>query len=224
MAAATPTTAELQALIATLQTQVAALTSTAATTSTIATPMPAAVVFADTPQSLNAEDLLDYATKRGSSIYEQGCKTLDDKALTNGFSMTTNQTIVSMDALKGHLKADKHLEDALNQDKKTRNKKRGGDKAKQKVDEEWKKVPPKDGDKKSKEVGKFTYHWCVHHMAWCMHLPADCRLGKERKEEQKKTTPAYVANSATYAAAAASLVNPHFQALIAAMGNLDEEE
>ncbi len=61
-------------------------------------------------------------------------------------------------------------------------------------------------------------------MAWCMHLPADCYLGKERKEEQQKTTPTYVANSATYAAAAASLVNPHFQALLAAMGNHNEDE
>jgi hypothetical protein len=64
MAAATPTTAKLQALIAMLQTQVAALTSTAATTSTTSTPTPAVVVFAETPQSLNAKDLLDYATKR----------------------------------------------------------------------------------------------------------------------------------------------------------------
>jgi hypothetical protein len=105
-----------------------------------------------------------------------------------------------------------------------KNKKKGGDKAKQKEDEEWKKVPPKDGDMKSKEVGKYTYHWCVHHMAWCMHLPADCCLGKERKEEQQKTKPAYVANSATYAAASVSLVNPHFQALLAAMGNNNEDE
>jgi hypothetical protein len=123
MAAATPTTAKLQALIATLQTQFAALTSTAATTFTTATPIPAAVVIADTPQSLNAKDLLDHTTKRGSSIYEQGCKTLDEKALTNGFSMTADQTAVSIEALKGHLKADKNLKDALNEDKKTRNKK-----------------------------------------------------------------------------------------------------
>ncbi len=155
MAAATPTTAKLQALIAMLQTQVAALTSTAVKTSTTATPMPAVVIFADTPQSLNAKDLLDYATKRGSSIYEQGCKTQDNKALTNGFSMTANQTVILIEA-KGHLKADKHLEDALNNNKKTRNKKKGGDKDKQKEDEEWKKVPPKDGDKKSKGVGKYT--------------------------------------------------------------------
>ncbi len=75
MAAAVPTPAELQALILQLQSQVTILTSGAAP----AGPAPAPVVFADTPQSLYADDLIDYSTKRGSSIYEQGCKTLDDK-------------------------------------------------------------------------------------------------------------------------------------------------
>ena len=73
--ASSPTPAELQALILQLQNQVATLTSGAAT----AGPAPAAVVFADTPQSLYTDDLIDYSTKQGSSIYEQGCKTLDDK-------------------------------------------------------------------------------------------------------------------------------------------------
>jgi hypothetical protein len=99
MAPATPTTAKLQALITVLQTQVATLTSTAATTSTTLTPTPTVVVFGDTPQSLNAKELIDYATKRGSSIYEQGCKTLDNKALPDGFSITANQTVVFVEAL-----------------------------------------------------------------------------------------------------------------------------
>jgi hypothetical protein len=47
------------------------------------------------PQTTNAKELLDYLTKRGSSIYEQGCKAIDNKALTNGFGMTTDQTVVS---------------------------------------------------------------------------------------------------------------------------------
>ena len=93
-----PTTAELQALITTLQTQVATLT-TATTTSTTSTPTPVVIVFADTPQSLNDEDQIDYLTKRGSSIYEQGCKTLDDKALPDGFSMNADQTVVFAKAL-----------------------------------------------------------------------------------------------------------------------------
>jgi hypothetical protein len=37
----------------------------------------------------------------------------------------------------------------------------------------------------------------------CMHKPSECCLGKEWKEEQQKLKPAYTANSATYAAAAA---------------------
>jgi hypothetical protein len=61
-----------------------------------------------------------------------------------------------------------------------------------------------------------------------MHKPSECCLGKEQKEEQQKTKPAYTANSATYAAAAALMVNPHFQALLANIGTAlqgkDEEE
>ncbi len=62
MAAAPPTTAELQALILQLQTQVATLTLAAAPAASGC----AAVLFADTPQSLQAEDLINYLTKRMS--------------------------------------------------------------------------------------------------------------------------------------------------------------
>jgi len=97
-----------------------------------------------------------------------------------GAKSPDNEKIVAkaaqINALKGYLKADKHLEDALNNDKKMWNKKNRGDKTRQKEDEEWKKIPPKDCDKKSKEMGKHTFHWCEHQMAWCMHLPSECRL------------------------------------------------
>jgi hypothetical protein len=43
----------------------------------------------------------------------------------------------------------------------------------------WKKEPPKEGDKKEKKVGKYTYHWCEHHMAQTVHKPADCLLRKQ---------------------------------------------
>ncbi len=66
---------------------------------------------------------------------------------------------------------------------------------------------------KIKVVGKYTYLLCKHHMAWCMHKLSECHLGKEPKEQQQKTKPAYTANSATYAAAAVSMVDPHFQTL-----------
>jgi hypothetical protein len=48
---------------------------------------------------LNADDLLDYLIKRVSSIYEQGCKALDDKALAGGFGMTTDQMVVFVEAV-----------------------------------------------------------------------------------------------------------------------------
>jgi hypothetical protein len=71
----------------------------------------------------------------------------------------------ALNALKGHLKPDDKLGDVIKGkgkskgkgkggDKKTKNKKNTGNKAKQKEDKAWKKVPPKNGDKKSKEVGK----------------------------------------------------------------------
>ncbi len=184
--AAVPTIADLQTLIQQLQDQVLALETAAA----IAAPtVPAAttaatttVVFANTPQTLGAEDLIDYLSKRGSDIYKQGIAPLDDKSLTNGFNMTANQ----------------------------------------KKDEAWKKEPPKAGENKTgKKVGKFTFNWCKHHMAWTVHKPADCLLGKQHKDEQKKT---FKANSATVADAATLAVNPQFAALMAAMDNLDMSE
>ena len=57
-------------------------------------------------------------------------------------------------------------------------------------------------------------------MAWTVHKPADCLLGNQHKEEQKKKPQK--ANSATFAAAAATAVNPHFAALMALMANLEE--
>ena len=89
------------------------------------------------------------------------------------------------------------------------------------MDEAWKKIPPKDGDEKSKKLGKHTFHWCEHHMAWCMHRPSKCHLGNQRKEKQSPTAGG---NSATYAAAAASIANPQFQALVASMpGRFNED-
>ncbi len=104
--------------------------------------------------------------------------------------------LVVLNALKGHLKLDEKHGEVINGkgkgkgkgkggDKKIKNKKNTGNKAKQKEDKAWKKFPTKNGDKKSKKVGKYTYHWCEYHMEWCMHKPSECCLGKEWKEEQQ---------------------------------------
>jgi hypothetical protein len=57
-------------------------------------------------------------------------------------------------------------------------------------------------------------------MAWTIHKPANCFLGKQHKEEQNKKPQK--ANSATFAAAAVMAVNPQFAALMASIANLEE--
>jgi hypothetical protein len=88
-----------------LQAQVQALQNAApaiqAAPAAAATP----VAFADTPQMLGIDNLINYSTKRGQLIYEQGCKALDDKALTNGFNMTPNKTVVFVEAFQRHADA-----------------------------------------------------------------------------------------------------------------------
>jgi hypothetical protein len=97
MAAPAPTVADLQALILALQAQAANLQAAIPAAPVAGTA--AVITFADTPQTLNADDLLDYSTKRGSRIYEQGCKALEDNALAGGFGMTTDQTVVFVEAV-----------------------------------------------------------------------------------------------------------------------------
>jgi hypothetical protein len=51
---------------------------------------------------LGTDDLIDYSTKRGSTIFKQGCKLLNDKALTNSFAMTPDQTVIFIKAFRCH--------------------------------------------------------------------------------------------------------------------------
>jgi hypothetical protein len=97
MAAPAPTVADLHVLIQALQAQNALLQ--AALSEAPAVGAAVVLTFADTPQTLNANDLLDSLTKKGSSIYEHGCKALDDKALAGGFGMTTDQMVVFVEAV-----------------------------------------------------------------------------------------------------------------------------
>ncbi len=59
-------------------------------------------------------------------------------------------------------------------------------------------------------------------MAWTVHKPTDCLLGKQHKENQKKKPQKAVASSATFAAATAMAVNPQFAALMASIADLDK--
>jgi hypothetical protein len=94
MDTSTPTTAELMAIITQLQAQIVVAPAAAAVPPAGA----ATVVFANVPQMQGAIDLIDYLTKQGSTIFEQGCKALDDKALTDGFAMTPDQTVIFVKA------------------------------------------------------------------------------------------------------------------------------
>ena len=57
-----------------------------------------------------------------------------------------------------------------------------------------KRLPPKEGEKQTKVFGKKdhagfgkdkTYHWCPHHLMWCVHTPAECTKGSGQAEKQK---------------------------------------
>jgi hypothetical protein len=94
MTGAAPTNDELMAIIPNLQAEVNALTAAALVTAAAPPAGTAPVVFADTPQTLGTDDLINYSTKRGSAIFKQRRNALNDKALTNGFAMTPNQTVI----------------------------------------------------------------------------------------------------------------------------------
>ena len=57
-----------------------------------------------------------------------------------------------------------------------------------------KRLPPKEGEKQTKVFGKKdhagfgkdkTYHWCPHHLMWCVHTPAECTKVSGQAEKQK---------------------------------------
>jgi hypothetical protein len=83
----------------------------------------------------------------------------------------------TLNALKGQLKLDPKLSTIVNEGKKNgvnkdnekKNKKNTYNQWKQKKDEARKKEPPKEGEKGEKEVGKYTYHLCDHHIVWTVH-------------------------------------------------------
>jgi hypothetical protein len=102
-----------------------------------------------------------------------------------------------INALKGQLTLDPKLSAIAkdkkksskgeNKGKKFKNKNNSSNKKYQKKNEVWKKVPPKVNKKKTKEVGKFTFNWCEHHMASTSLLIA-LWARSTRKTRRKATT------------------------------------
>jgi hypothetical protein len=58
-------------------------------------------------------------------------------------------------------------------------------------------------------------------MAWTVHKPSDCKLGKKHKDNQKKDRNK--ANSAIVASAAITTISPCYAALLATFANIEEE-
>ena len=53
----------------------------------------------------------------------------------------------------------------------------------------WKQIPPKDGESTTKKVlvdgVRKKYYWCVHHKAWTLHSPQECRKSEENRKKRK---------------------------------------
>jgi hypothetical protein len=88
-----------------LQAEVQALQNAALAIQAAPAAAAAPVVFADTPQTLGLDDLINYLTKRGQLIYDQGCKALDNKALTTGYNRIPNKTVIFVEAFQRHADA-----------------------------------------------------------------------------------------------------------------------
>ena len=91
--ATTPTNNKLSALIATLTSQVAALTSA------VSPPGTTSAAFTLSPGRASPEDLIDYTTKLGGSLWSQSTKSLDTP-----YDMTSKHTVVFIKALANHAK------------------------------------------------------------------------------------------------------------------------
>jgi hypothetical protein len=79
--------------------------------------------------------------------------------------------------LKPHTSSSKSNSSATTQ--KTKHSKNSSDRKWQKQDEAWKKIAPNPRESNTKKQYNKTWFWCIHHLAWCLHRPDDCRKGKD---------------------------------------------
>ena len=80
---------------------------------------------------------------------------------------------------------------------KKKNKKNTANKRKQKENEKWQRVPPKDGEPLEKKVKDRTFYWCKHHMCWGGHKEKECKKGMERTAQQNDGRSTYAASAAS---------------------------
>ena len=89
-----------------LQAQVTALQNAAPAAHAAPAAAATQVVFANLPQTLGVDNIINYLKKLGKDIHEKGCKVaLGDKALTDRFNMTPNKTVVFVEAFERKAKS-----------------------------------------------------------------------------------------------------------------------
>jgi len=73
----------------------------------------------------------------------------------------------------------------------------------------WKRIPPKDGDSKTKTVDGVTYRWCEEHPCWVTHSLDDCKVRQKRLAElasRDSNSNNASANTASYANALSAII------------------
>lgn len=179
-------------------------------------------------EGLTHEKLMAMATDKFTYLQNKGLwgtKTAEEKLVAMA---------AEIEQLKGQLKLAPKLQAAVDDKKKKwnkkdkdkakilKNKKKKGDKKFQKADEEWKKKAPKDGEPTQKEHNGYTYHWCVHHMAWTMHSPAKCRKNPAYKPPADEKSTA--AQATADVASAATTINPAYATILSNMARCAADE
>ena len=89
-------------------------------------------------------------------------------------------------------------------------------------DEEWKKVPPKQGEPETKKVDDTEWFWCREHKAWSLHATKDCRVKKAREEREKQNTQPAVAKEAV--TASQTHTNENSAAVLATLAQMAMQE
>ncbi len=95
-----PSSWKLSKLLPQQHAQVTALENAASVVQAAPNAATTQVVFADSPQTIGVDAIIDYLKKLGKDVYEKRCSALDDKALTDEFNMTPNETVLFVEAFK----------------------------------------------------------------------------------------------------------------------------
>ena len=185
--------------------------------------------YTDGTATYTHEELILLATNKFNLLVktgEWGVKTLEEEKIV---AMQAELTALKGQfALGPKLRATAGNKDGAKKDDdkkgdqggKKKNKKNTANKCKQKENEKWQRVPPKDGESHEKKVKNCTFYWCKHHMCWGGHKEKECKKGTERTAAQQND------GRSTYGAstAFATVVNSDWNNLLANMHcNLADE-